>query len=48
VIDADIAEGTRLGVTGVPTWYLNGRPVQGHRPLETMRKYIETELAAAK
>lgn len=48
VIDADIAEGTRLGVKGVPTWYLNGRPVQGHHPLEAMRKYIERELAAAK
>lgn len=45
VIDADIAEGKRLGVQGVPAWYINGRQVQGHRPFETMQKFIDAELA---
>lgn len=45
VIDADIAEGKRLGVQGVPAWFINGREVVGHRPLETLRELIDAQLA---
>ena len=44
VIDADIAEGHRLGLKGVPAWFVNGREVVGHRPLETMRQLVEAAL----
>ncbi|MFZ5442028.1 MAG: thioredoxin domain-containing protein [Myxococcota bacterium] len=45
VIDADIAEGQRLGVQGVPAWFINGRQLKGHRNLETMRRLLDAELA---
>lgn len=44
VIDADIAEGKRLGVKGVPAWFINGKEIVGHRPLETMREAIDAQL----
>lgn len=45
VIDADIAEGHRLGVQGVPAWFINGQEVVGHRSLESLRKLIDAQLA---
>ncbi len=44
---ADIAEGNRLGITGTPTFYINGRVVAGAQPYENFRALVERELALA-
>ncbi len=44
-IDADIEEGTRLGVSGTPTFFVNGRPLVGNLPLAVFQRAIERELA---
>ena len=43
-VEADVQEGTRLGVTGTPTFFINGRILVGAQPLENFRKVIEAEL----
>ena len=42
----DMEEGSRLGVTGTPAFFVNGRPLQGAQPLEAFVKVIEEELRA--
>jgi protein-disulfide isomerase len=44
-IDADLAQAEKLGVKGVPDWFINGQEIVGFRALEEMRKAIDTELA---
>lgn len=44
-VQSDIQEGTRLGVSGTPTFYINGRILVGAQPLETFEKIIESELS---
>ncbi len=46
VVDADTALGEKLGVKGVPSWFVNGQEIVGFRPIEVMRKAIDAELAA--
>ncbi len=41
----DIADGTSLGITGTPTFYLNGAPIIGARPIETFRTALDKALA---
>ncbi|MDE2058671.1 MAG: thioredoxin domain-containing protein [candidate division NC10 bacterium] len=43
-VAADIQEGSRLGITGTPTFFINGRLVVGALPLETFQKIIDREL----
>jgi protein-disulfide isomerase len=43
-IDADVALGTSVGVTGTPTLFINGRRVVGAYPLETLRTIVDQEL----
>ncbi|MCC6807556.1 MAG: thioredoxin domain-containing protein, partial [Deltaproteobacteria bacterium] len=42
---ADVAEGKRLGVEGVPTFFINGRKVTGARTKEEFKAIIDEELA---
>jgi len=44
-IQRDIDEGSRLGVTGTPAFFVNGRALQGAQPLEAFGRVIEEELA---
>ncbi len=44
-IDADIAEGLRLGVSAAPTFFVNGRMLAGAQ-LAELRQLVESELAA--
>lgn len=46
-VDADIRDGNAAGVTGTPTLFVNGRPVEGFVPLEVFQQIIETELRRA-
>jgi protein-disulfide isomerase len=43
-VQRDLQEGSRLGVTGTPAFFVNGRPLQGAQPLEAFVKVIEDEL----
>jgi protein-disulfide isomerase len=46
-VQRDLDEGTRLGVTGTPTFFINGRALTGVQSLEAFVRVIEEELANA-
>jgi protein-disulfide isomerase len=43
-IQADSAEGARLGATGTPTFYINGHQLVGAQPFESFKTIIDEEL----
>jgi protein-disulfide isomerase len=43
-VQRDVEEGTRLGITGTPAFFINGRPVLGAQQLEAFTRVIEEEL----
>jgi protein-disulfide isomerase len=43
-VESDLQEGNRLGITGTPTFFINGRMLVGAQPLETFKRIIEAEL----
>jgi predicted DsbA family dithiol-disulfide isomerase len=45
LVDADIEQAHALGVTGTPTFFVNGIPLVGAHPVETFREVIEEALA---
>lgn len=45
VIQRDIVEATKAGVTGTPTFFINGRIFIGAAPFETFKTVIEEELS---
>lgn len=47
-IQKDIEEGNRLGVTGTPTFFINGRLLSGAQPVENFVRLIDDELARAR
>ncbi len=47
-VQKDVDDGTRAGVTGTPTFFINGRPLSGAQPLESFVRVIEEELARAR
>ncbi len=44
-IDADNAEATKLGSTGTPAFFINGRYLRGAQPFAAFKKVIDEELA---
>jgi protein-disulfide isomerase len=46
-IDASVQDGARLGVTGTPTFFINGRNLTGALPLESFAKVVDEELKRA-
>jgi len=44
-VQKDIDEGTRVGVTGTPTFFINGRVISGAEPLESFTRIVDEELA---
>ncbi len=44
-IKEDIAEGNRVGVTGTPAFFINGRIISGAQPLEAFARIIDDELS---
>jgi len=40
-------EGVRLGITGTPTFFINGRILAGAQPVDAFARIIDEELAAA-
>jgi len=47
-VAVDVDAGTRAGVSGTPTFFINGQRVVGAQGFETFRSMIEQELAAVK
>ena len=47
-IDSDNAEAVKLGVTGTPAFFINGRFLSGAQPLSNFKKIIDEELELAK
>src|SRR5215468_4342281 len=48
VVQQDLNEGAQLGLTGTPTFFINGREISGNQPLDAFEAIIDEELAAAK
>ena len=47
-IRKDMAEGAALGVTGTPTFFINGRELIGAQPPEKFNEIIDDEIARGK
>jgi predicted DsbA family dithiol-disulfide isomerase len=43
----DLADAQGLGLSGTPTFFINGRYLSGFQSLETLRQHIDRELPAA-
>jgi predicted DsbA family dithiol-disulfide isomerase len=43
-VDSDAAEAARLGVTGTPGFFVNGRFVSGAKPFASFKQIIDEEL----
>jgi protein-disulfide isomerase len=48
VVQQDLNEGAQLGLTGTPTFFINGREISGNQPSEAFEAIIDEELATAK
>lgn len=44
-VKQDLEDGMRAGVSGTPTYFVNGRMITGARPFEAFTEIIEAELA---
>lgn len=44
-VDANLAEGRRLGVTGTPAFVINGKFLGGAQPTEIFKRVIDRELS---
>lgn len=40
IVDADFADGVRLGVRGTPTYFVNGQKIEGVYPMEVWEKVM--------
>jgi protein-disulfide isomerase len=47
-VDADVAQARALGITGTPTFLINGQPLVGAHPVENFRTVIDDALARAR
>jgi predicted DsbA family dithiol-disulfide isomerase len=47
-VQQDLIDGAQLGVTGTPTFFINGRVISGHQPLEIFEAIIDEELGRTK
>jgi protein-disulfide isomerase len=48
VVQRDFQEGSQLGITGTPTFFINGREISGAQPVEAFAAIIDEELSHAK
>ena len=48
VVQQDLNEAAQLGLTGTPTFFINGREISGNQPFEAFEAIIDEELVAAK
>jgi protein-disulfide isomerase len=45
-IEADMADGAAVGVSGTPAFFINGQFINGARPFESFKEIIDAELKA--
>jgi protein-disulfide isomerase len=45
-VQQDLNEGAKLGLTGTPAFFINGREISGAQPLEAFAVIVDEELAA--
>jgi protein-disulfide isomerase len=45
IIDNNTRSGEKVGVTGTPAYFVNGRRLSGALPYEEFKKVIDSELA---
>lgn len=45
-VNADLAEGGTVGMSGTPGFFINGIPLSGAQPLENFKRIIDEELAS--
>jgi protein-disulfide isomerase len=45
IIDENFRSGEKLGVTGTPAFFINGRRLSGALPYEEFKRVIDSELA---
>ncbi|MPZ17489.1 MAG: thioredoxin domain-containing protein [Luteitalea sp.] len=45
-VNSDLEEAQRLGLTGTPTFFINGRPLVGGLPLDAFSEIIDEELGS--
>ncbi|HWP60855.1 MAG TPA: thioredoxin domain-containing protein [Candidatus Acidoferrales bacterium] len=48
VVQKDVEEGNRLGVTGTPAFFINGRLLSGAQPLASFVSIVEDEISRAR
>jgi len=48
LVQKDLSEGAQLGLTGTPTFFINGREMSGAQPVEAFTAVIDEELNQAK
>jgi protein-disulfide isomerase len=46
-VRSDSSDAEKLGVSGTPTFFINGRPVHGNQPLKVFVETVDEELARA-
>src|SRR5204862_3618810 len=46
-VDAELAEGNKIGAQGTPSFFVNGKKFVGAQPFEAFKAKIEEELKAA-
>jgi protein-disulfide isomerase len=47
-VEASVQDGARLGVTGTPTFFINGRILTGAQPLDAFVRIVDEELQQSK
>jgi protein-disulfide isomerase len=47
-VQQDLDEAARLGLSGTPAFFINGRPLTGAQPLEVFVRIVEEELRETK
>ena len=47
-IDKDMADAEKVGVTGTPAFFVNGRSIEGAQPFEAFKRVIDEEISAKK
>jgi protein-disulfide isomerase len=47
-VHKNLSEGAKLGLTGTPTFFINGREISGALPVEFFSAIIDEELAPVK
>ena len=47
VVQRDLIDGAQLGITGTPTFFINGREISGNQPLRAFEAIIDEELGSA-